>query len=308
MDRVYRDQVLEVEPTGIEYVTPAQRHGSARALFGLWFSANAEIATWMVGLFAVALYGTSLRGAAIGIIIGNLAGFALLGVLATFGPRYGVPQMVASRLAFGRYANALPAVLSFLAGVGWFAINTVFGAYALQTIAHLPYAAALAFMLIAQIVLAVYGYNLIHWFETASSVLLAAGFALLGYATFTRADWHAAFNAHAPLAGGGEIGGIILEARSHSRTQRAGCLARPTTRAIFRNVPRRAAFGCTHFWDASFLALCSRLWARQPWARRTADRLAMPAPRRRLHRYWDPRQSPHRCCWPWFWERSPPTA
>lgn len=209
-ERVYRDQVLEVEPTGIEFVTAEQRHGSPRELFGLWFSANAEIATWMVGVFAAALYGTSLRGAALGLLVGNLLGFALLGVLATFGPRYGVPQMVASRLAFGRYGNAFPAGLSFLAGVGWFAINTVFGAYALETITHLPYPFALALMLLAQIVLAVYGYNLIHWFERISAVLLAAGFSLLGYVTFTRADWHAPFNSHAPLAGGGEMGGIIL--------------------------------------------------------------------------------------------------
>jgi NCS1 family nucleobase:cation symporter-1 len=207
---VYRDQVLEVEPTGIEFVRPEQRHGSPRQLFGLWFAANAEIATWMVGIFAVALYGTTLTGAALGLIVGNLIGFALLGVLATFGPRYGVPQMVASRLAFGRYGNALPAALSFLAGVGWFAINTVFGAYALQTITHLPYGLALTLMLAAQIVLAVYGYNLIHWFERISSVLLAAGFTLLGIITFSRADWHAPFNPHAVAAGGGEIGGIIL--------------------------------------------------------------------------------------------------
>ncbi|HKU68597.1 MAG TPA: cytosine permease [Candidatus Baltobacteraceae bacterium] len=207
---VYRDQVLEVEPTGIEFVRPEQRHGSPRQLFGLWFSANAEIATWMVGIFAVALYGTTLAGAAFGLIVGNLIGFALLGVLATFGPRYGVPQMVASRLAFGRYGNAFPAALSFLAGVGWFAINTVFGAYALQTITRLPYGFALALMLAAQIALAVYGYNLIHWFERVSAVLLAAGFTLLGIVTFSRADWHAPFNAHAVAAGGGEIGGIVL--------------------------------------------------------------------------------------------------
>lgn len=209
-DHVYRDQVLEVEPTGIEYIPSEQRHGNPRQLFGLWFSANAEIATWMVGVFAVALYGTSLAGAAAGLIAGNLLGFALLGILGTFGPRYGVPQMVASRLAFGRYGNALPAALSFLAGVGWFAINSVFGAYALQTITNLPYAFALAIMLLLQILLAVYGYNMIHWFERVSSVLLAAGFALLGAITFERANWHSAFNAHAPFAAGGEIGGIIL--------------------------------------------------------------------------------------------------
>ena len=207
---VYRDQVLQVEPTGIEYVRPEQRHGRARHLFGLWFSANAEIATWTVGVLAIALYGTSLRGAIVGLVAGNVIGFALLGVLATFGPRYGVPQMVASRLAFGRYGNALPAALSFLAGVGWFAINTVFGAYALQSITGWPYAVSVGLMLFLQVVLAVYGYNLIHWFERVAALLLAAGFSLLAFFTFAHTHWNAPFNAHAPIAAGGEMGGIIL--------------------------------------------------------------------------------------------------
>ncbi|MHB8356829.1 MAG: hypothetical protein ACYDDQ_09095 [Vulcanimicrobiaceae bacterium] len=46
---LYRDQILEIEPTGIEYVPPEQRYGNPPQLCGLWFSANAEIATWMVG-------------------------------------------------------------------------------------------------------------------------------------------------------------------------------------------------------------------------------------------------------------------
>ncbi len=206
---MYRDQVLEVEPTGIEAVGDEQRHGSPRDLFGVWFSANAEIATWMVGVFVTALYGTDLRAAAIGIVLGNIAGFALLGILGTFGPRYGVPQMVASRLAFGRLGNTAPAALSFLAGIGWFAINTVFGAYALQTIAGIGYLLALAIMLLLQIALAVYGYNLIHAFERASVLLLAAGFVLLGAVTIARAHWNAPFDSHAPFAFGGAAAGFI---------------------------------------------------------------------------------------------------
>jgi nucleobase:cation symporter-1, NCS1 family len=207
---MYKDQVLEVEPTGIEVVRDAQRHGSPRDLFGVWFSANAEIATWVVGVFVTALYGTDLRSATLGIVFGNVLGFGLLGVLATFGPRYGVPQMVASRFAFGRDGNTAPAALSFLAGVGWFAINTVFGAYALQTIAGLNYFVALAIMLVLQILLAVYGYNMIHVFERASALLLAAGFILLGAATLPHAAWNAGFNSHAPIAVGGAFAGFIF--------------------------------------------------------------------------------------------------
>ena len=164
----------------------------------------------MVGLFTVALYGTSLRGAIAGIIIGNMLGYGLLGVLSTFGPRYGVPQMVASRLPFGWGGNALPAALSFLAGVGWFSINSIFGAYALQTVTRLSYGLSLALILLLQIVLAVYGYRVIHLFERFSALLLAAGFVLLGWATFSRAHFSAPFDPHAPLSAGGEMGGILF--------------------------------------------------------------------------------------------------
>ncbi len=206
----YKDQVLEVEPTGIEAVGDEQRHGSPRDLFGLWFSANAEIATWMVGVFITSLYGTDLRGAVAGIVLGNVLGFALLGALAILGPRLGVPQMVASRLAFGTNGNVAPAALSFLAGVGWFAINTVFGAYALQSIVGANYFVALAIMLVLQIAIAVYGYNMIHAFERWSAVLLAAGFVLLGIATLPHAAWSGGFNVHAPIALGGATAGFIF--------------------------------------------------------------------------------------------------
>ena len=195
---IYKEQVLVVEPTGIEPVADVSRHGRARGLFGVWFSANAEIATWMIGVFIAALFGADLRSAVFGIVVGNVLGFAILGVLATFGPRYGVPQMLASRLAFGRRGNSAPAALSFLAGIGWFAINTIFGAYALQTLVHIGYGLALAIMLVLQIALAVYGYNLIGAFERASAVLLAAGFILLGAVTLPHASWAPS---HAPLQG-----------------------------------------------------------------------------------------------------------
>ena len=164
----------------------------------------------MVGVFIVALYGTDLRSAAIGIVIGNIVGFGLLGLLANFGPRYGVPQMLASRLAFGKLGNTAPAGLSFLAGVGWFAINTIFGSYALQTLVGWSYALSLIVMLVLQIALAVYGYNLIHVFDRTVAARLAIGFVVLGVATVTHAAWSAPFNTAAPMAAGGAVAGFVF--------------------------------------------------------------------------------------------------
>ena len=207
---IYGARVAEVEPFGIEPIAANERHGNPGDLFGLWFSANAETATWSVGILTAALYGTSLGGAIAGILIGNAVGYALLGLLSTFGPRWGLPQMMQSRLAFGYYGNAAPAGLSFLAGIGWFAVNSVLGAYALGTLAHLAYLPALTIMLAIQVAIVVYGYNMIHLFERLSLVALACGFVLLGLATVQRTDWLAPFDPRAPLAAGGEIAGIVL--------------------------------------------------------------------------------------------------
>lgn len=120
--------------------------------------------------------------------------------------------MVASRRAFGRDGNVLPAVLAFLAGVGWFAVDSVFGAQALGALAHVAYTPALAIVLVAQVVLAVYGHNAIHAFERFAGIALVIGFAVIAIVTLSYAHLDAAFDARAPFAVGGESAGIVFAA------------------------------------------------------------------------------------------------
>ncbi len=158
------------------------------------------------------MYGTSLRGAAIGLLAGNALGYAVVAMLSRMGPRLGVPQMVASRRTFGRDGNVVPAVLAFLAGVGWFAIDSVFGAQALAALIHVSYGIALPLLLVVQVALAVYGYNAIHAFERFASVALVLGFATIAAVTLRYAHLGAGFDRHAPFAGGGETAGIVFSA------------------------------------------------------------------------------------------------
>jgi NCS1 family nucleobase:cation symporter-1 len=208
----YGANVAAVEPHGIERIDERERHGKPSDLFSLWFAANAETATFAVGILTVALYGTSFWGALVGIVLGNIAGYAVLGFLAQFGPRFGRPQMMVSRQTLGTDANVTPAVLAFLAGVGWFAIDTIFGAFALQALLHLAYIPALVIVLAIEIAIVIYGHNMIHLFEKIAGVALTVGFVAIAVACFARANPAAAFNAHAPLASGGEIAGIIFSA------------------------------------------------------------------------------------------------
>ena len=209
---MYGSNVAAVEPHGLDAITVNERHGTPRDLFGLWFGANAETANFAVGILAVSLYGTSLAGALTGLTIGSVLGYLAIAQVSVAGPKFGLPQMVISRRAFGRDGNVMPAILAFLAGVGWFSIDCIFGAQALGALLHVGYPIALTITLAGSILIAVYGYNAIHAFERSASLALIAGFGTIAVAVFAHAHLNAPFDAHAPYAAGGEIGGIAFSA------------------------------------------------------------------------------------------------
>ena len=208
----YGSHVAAVEPHALDAIDDTERHGRPRDLFPLWFGANAETATFAVGILAVALYGTSLAGALAGLFAGNVLGYAVVGLASRAGPRFGLPQMLVSRRAFGVDGNALPAVFAFLAGVGWFAVESVFGAQALGALFGLAYPLALGALLLAQVAIAVYGHNAIHAFERIASIALVTGFAVVATAVFAHGPLVNAFDPRAPLAAGGELAGVAFSA------------------------------------------------------------------------------------------------
>ena len=209
---MYGANVAAVEPHGLDAIDAGERHGNPRDLFGLWFGANAETANFAVGILTVALYGTSLAGAVIGLLIGSVLGYSAVSLVSLAGPRFGLPQMMISRRWFGRAGNVYPAFLAFLAGVGWFSVDCIFGAQAVGALLHVPYLVALALTLVASIVIAVYGYNMIHVFERFSAVAMLLGFSTIAVVVLAHANLGAPFDAHAPFAAGGEIGGIAFSA------------------------------------------------------------------------------------------------
>src|ERR1700739_4150651 len=97
----YGDKGIAVEPGGAEFIPLNERHGRPLQLFWTWTSPNMEFATIFVGILGVAVLGLSFWATFLAIILGNLLGSISQGLLSVPGPRYGVPQMVLSRLGFG---------------------------------------------------------------------------------------------------------------------------------------------------------------------------------------------------------------
>ncbi len=209
---VYGSSVTTVEPYALDRIDDRERHGKPRDLFALWFGANAETANFAVGILSVALYGASLRGAILGLIVGSVFGYTIVGLCSVAGPKFGLPEMMFSRRVFGTDGNAMPAILCFLAGVGWFSISTIFGSQAVAALFHLPYLIALAALLFVQIGIAVYGYNAIHAFERVSGVVSVVGYATIALGAVIHANVSAPFNPHAPMAAGGAFGAIAFSA------------------------------------------------------------------------------------------------
>jgi NCS1 family nucleobase:cation symporter-1 len=195
----YGDKVIAVETAGSEPIPDAERHGGPLQLLWTWASPNIEFATVYIGVISVLFFGLSFWQATTALLLGTALGAVTHGILSLDGPRFGVPQMAIGRFAFGYRGNLLPAgVNALVAGVGWFAVNSVSAAFALNTLTGLRPLPSLLLVVVAEIVIGFIGHNFVHAFEKYAFPALAVVFLLAGAWTFEEAD----------LAGGGTSGGI----------------------------------------------------------------------------------------------------
>src|SRR5215471_1844683 len=184
----YGEKVIAVEPGGAEFIPLNERHGRPLQLFWTWTSPNMEFATIFVGILAVAAFGLSFWQSVLAIVLGSALGGITQGILSAQGPQYGVPQMVLSRLGFGYWGNVLPAgINAVVAGIGWFAVNSVSGALALNALTHMPQVLCLLIVVVVQIVVAFLGYNLIHVFERYAFPVLAVIFLIASGVVLSKA-------------------------------------------------------------------------------------------------------------------------
>ncbi len=200
----YGAKVVAIEPGGAGFIPLAERHGNPLSLFWTWTSPNLEFATIFVGVISVAFFGQTLPQAIAALVLGTALGALTHGILSARGPQFGVPQMIASRIAFGYRGNVLPAGLNaVVAGIGWFAVNSVSGTFALNSLTGLPKVPSLVLIVLVQIAIAFLGHNFVHGFEKYVFPLLALAFVLAAVFILPKASTSGA-------PGGGGIGGFLI--------------------------------------------------------------------------------------------------
>jgi purine-cytosine permease-like protein len=176
----YGAKTVAVEPGGVEVIPDSERHGNPRQLLWTWSSPNLEFATIAVGIIGPLFFGLSFWQTVAAIVLGTALGCSSHGVLSSWGPMHGLCQMVLSRTGFGYRGNILPAGLNaVVAGIGWFAVNSISGALALHVlIPGLSSTICLLIIVAAQLAIAFYGHNLVQAFERYAGPVLAVIFAI----------------------------------------------------------------------------------------------------------------------------------
>jgi len=226
-----------IETNDIHPIPAGERHGKPWHLFTVWSSPNLEFATIFIGFLAVIAFGLNIWQAILAVVVGNGLAAITHGVLSTWGPKYGLPQMVLSRTAFGYWGNLLPAGMSTLvAGIGWFAVNSTSGAFALQALTHWDVVLCLAIVVIAQIGVAFVGHNLIQKFERYAFYYLVVVFGIgavivLGQGNYTVAAENQGFNL---------IGFTLTAAAAYGYTAGWTAFASDYSRYMPANVSSRA--------------------------------------------------------------------
>ncbi|MFI8961967.1 purine-cytosine permease family protein [Streptomyces sp. NPDC053493] len=177
-----------MERRTIEVIPDAERHGTPRSQFTLWFGANMQITAIVDGALSV-VFGADALWAIPALLIGNVLGGVVMALHSAQGPRLGVPQMISSRAQFGVHGAVLPLLLVILMYLGFAATGSVLAGQALSAMLHIDDTSVgiLVFGVLTAVV-AVTGYRLIHAAGRVATVVGVLGLGYLLVRVFTRYD------------------------------------------------------------------------------------------------------------------------
>jgi NCS1 nucleoside transporter family len=195
-DLHYRNKIAAVEPYGVDAIPDSERHGKAVSQFFIWFAAGMNFPIMVLGFSAISL-GLSLSSAVVAIVVGSFVGAVVMGILSRMGGRLGVAQQIQARGPLGFFGNFVPvAYVNVFAGIGWAAVTVILGGQAAHALVPaIPFWLASLVLVSLQLVVAVYGYNMIHYLERILAVVLFFGFLLITVVSITR-GWQGGFSSN----------------------------------------------------------------------------------------------------------------
>ncbi|KAF3764526.1 cytosine-purine permease [Cryphonectria parasitica EP155] len=199
-----------VEKRGIERVPSHERTDTSMSKIGtLWMSANMTVSSFAIGALAQPVFKLGFVDTALTVVFFNFLGILPVCFFSTFGPKFGLRQMVLSRFFFGYYGVKLIALFNVLACLGWSAVNVIVGAQLLAAInpeTPLPGWAGILIISLSTLLITTFGYRLVHAYERWSWLPVFIIFLIVA-AEFGRSG---RFHSLLPLSRGPAEAGSVL--------------------------------------------------------------------------------------------------
>jgi len=172
---------LKLEQRGIERVPEDERTDKNVWKVGtMWCAANMVVSSLAIGVLAVPVFYLGFVDALLTIFFINCLGAFPVAFFSTFGPRFGMRQMILSRFWFGYYGVKVIAFFNCLACLGWSSVNVIVGAQLLHAVNEdVPGWAGIIVIAAGTFIVTCFGYKAVHWYEMISWVPCLAVFLIL---------------------------------------------------------------------------------------------------------------------------------
>ena len=164
------------------------------------------VSSFAIGALAIPVFHLGFVDSLLTIFFINCLAITPVAFFSTFGPRYGLRQMVLSRFFFGYYGVKVIAVFNCLACVGWSAVNVIVGAQLINAVnTDVPGYAGIIIIAACTFLVTLFGYKVVHAYEAYSWVPSFIIF-LIVLGEFA----HSGAFINLPMAKGGPEAGSIL--------------------------------------------------------------------------------------------------
>lgn len=124
------------------------------------------VSSFALGMIGNSIFYLGVADAMLVILFFNLIGITPVCYFSTFGPRFGLRQMVLSRFWFGWYGVKLIAMFNVLACIGWSSVNAIVGAQLINAVNHdVPGYAGILIIAFCTFLVTLFGYKVVHYYE-----------------------------------------------------------------------------------------------------------------------------------------------
>ncbi|QNE35345.1 purine-cytosine permease family protein [Leifsonia shinshuensis] len=176
-------QSILIERRSIDYVPLSERRGKVWHQGPFWFTGNFVFQTLVVGFVGPSL-GLGMLWSVLAVTIGAAFGTFFMAFHANQGPRMGLPQMIQSRAQFGRKGAIIPFIATIFVYVGFIAFGIILVTQVIDL--YVPASKWVWYPIVVAIaiIIAIVGYDLLHFIQRWLSYILVLTFGLLTITAF----------------------------------------------------------------------------------------------------------------------------